>query len=61
MFTKNIIAIDLAKNTFQICHISTDGELLSNKAVSRQKLKEFLAKLHPSIVAMEGCSGCHYW
>ena len=61
MLTSNIIAIDLAKNIFQVCHISVDGELLSNKAFSRQKLKELLAKAKPSIVAMEGCCGCHYW
>lgn len=24
-------------------------------------MKEFLAKAKPSIVAMEGCCGCHYW
>ena len=61
MLKTNVIGIDLAKNVLQICHISKHGELLSNKAVSRQKLKEILAKAHPSIVAMEGCAGCHYW
>ncbi len=59
--TKNIIAIDLAKNVLQVCYISIDGELLSNKALNRQKTKEFLAKANPSIVAVEGCCGCHYW
>ena len=61
MLTKNIIAIDLAKNVLQVCYISIDGELLSNKALNRQKTKEFLAKAKPSIVAVEGCCGCHYW
>lgn len=61
MLTKNVIAIDLAKNILQACHISIHGELLSNKPLSRQKMKEFLAKAKPSIVAMEGCCGCHYW
>lgn len=61
MLTSNIIGIDLAKNSFQVCHISIHGELLSNKAMSRQKMKEFLARVKPSIVAMEGCSSCHYW
>ncbi|MEZ8107092.1 IS110 family transposase, partial [Vibrio cortegadensis] len=44
MLTKNVIAIDLAKNVLQACHISVHGELLSNKPLSRQKMKEFLAK-----------------
>lgn len=61
MLASNVIAIDLAKNVFQVCHISIYGELLSNKAMSRPKLKEFLALAKPSIVAVEGCSGCHYW
>lgn len=61
MLTKNVIAIDLAKNVLQACHISIHGELLSNTPLSRQKMKEFLAKVKPSIVAMEGCCGCHYW
>lgn len=41
---KSIIGIDLAKNVLQVCHISKHGELLCNKAMSRQKTKEFLAK-----------------
>lgn len=61
MLTNNVIAIDLAKNVLQACHISTHGEILSNKPLSRQKMKEFLANAKPSIVAMEGCCGCHYW
>ncbi len=47
MLTKNVIAIDLAKNVLQACHISVHGELLSNKPLSRQKMKEFLAKAKP--------------
>ena len=30
MLTKNVIAIDLAKNVLQTCHISIHGELMSN-------------------------------
>ncbi|WP_348541511.1 IS110 family transposase [Vibrio zhanjiangensis] len=61
MLNSNVIGIDLAKSVFQVCHISIHGELLSNKAMSRQKLKEFLATAKPSIVAVEGCASCHYW
>jgi transposase len=61
MKNTNVIGIDLAKNVIQICTISKEGELLSNKAISPKKLKEVLARAKPSIVAMEGCSGCHFW
>ncbi|WP_340681082.1 IS110 family transposase [Paraglaciecola sp.] len=61
MKNPNVIGIDLAKNVIQVCRVSEHGELTSNKAISPQKLKELLAKSIPSIVAMEGCSSCHYW
>ena len=61
MINSNVIGIDLAKNVIQVCKIVKHGELVSNKAISPKKLKELLAKSHPSIVAMEGCGSCHYW
>ena len=61
MNDSNLIGIDLAKNVIQVCKINRDGELISNKAISPKKLRELLAKSTPSIVAMEGCGGCHYW
>ena len=61
MKNRNVLGIDLAKNVIQICKISSDGELIYNKAVSPNKLKQILAKEKESIVAMEGCGSCHYW
>jgi transposase len=61
MQKSNVIGIDLAKNVIQVCVISADGELISNKAVSPKNLKEISAKTNPSIVAFEGCSACNFW
>ena len=61
MHDSNLIGLDLAKNVIQVCKIDKNGELISNKAISPKKLRELLAKSTPSIVAMEGCGGCHYW
>jgi len=61
MLQSNIFGIDLAKTVFQICQISQHGELVMNKAVSRQKLKELLANAKQSIVAIEGCGSSNYW
>lgn len=61
MKKSTVIGIDLAKNVIQVCKISKHGELISNKAISPSKLKEFLLKSSPAIVAMEGCGACHYW
>lgn len=61
MKNSNVIGIDLAKNVIQVCKIDKHGELVSNKAISPNKLKQLLANSSPAIVAMEGCGGCHYW
>lgn len=61
MNNSNVISLDLAKNIIQVCNISKHGELISNKAISPQSLKELLANSTPSVVAMEGCGSCHYW
>jgi transposase len=37
----NVIGIDLAKNIIQVCIINKHGNVLSNKAMSPIKLKEF--------------------
>lgn len=60
-FSVSVISLDLAKNIIQVCNISKHGELISNKVISPQSLKELLANLTPSIVAMDGCGSCHYW
>ena len=57
----NVIGLDLAKNVIQVCKISSDGELIYNKAVSPNKLRSLLVKEKSSIVALEGCGSCHYW
>lgn len=61
MNNRNVLGIDLAKNVIQICKVSSEGELIYNKAVSPNKLRQLLAMEKVSIVAMEGCGGCHYW
>jgi transposase len=44
MKNSNVIGIDLAKDVIQVCKIDKHGELISNKAISPNKLKELLAK-----------------
>ena len=61
MLKSNIFGIDLAKTVLQVCQISQHDELVMNKAVNRQKLKELLANTKPSIVAIEGCGSSNYW
>ena len=61
MFDCNVIAIDLAKNLFQVCKTDKNGQVIYNKAISRAKLKELLIKEKKSLVAMESCISTHYW
>ena len=57
----NTISIDLAKNVFQVCVVSSDRKVLLNKSFSRHKLPEFIANQPISVVAMEACYSSHYW
>ncbi len=57
----NTIAIDLAKNVFQVCILSPDRTVIQNKQVSRAKLSNLLANQKASVVAMEACYSSYYW
>lgn len=61
MIESNVIAIDLAKNVFQVCKLSSRGQVIWNKQVNRSKLIALLVNEPVSLVAMESCGGTHYW
>ena len=58
--TLPIVAIDLAKNTFQLYYIGTDGKPV-NRRITRARLLTFFANRERSLVAMETCGGAHHW
>ena len=57
----NRIAIDLAKNVFQVCALNSHNKVLFNKKLSRKKFIEFMAQLPHSKVFIEACYSSHYW
>lgn len=57
----NRIAIDLAKNVFQVCALNSQNKVLFNKKLSRKKFIEFMAQLPHSKVFIEACYSSHYW
>lgn len=57
----NVLAIDLAKNNFQVCKLDINHEVIYNKQVTRSKLLDTLSKEKKSLVAMESCGGTHYF
>ncbi len=56
-----VLAIDLAKSSFQLHGMDEKGEKVLGKKVSRKKLSEFMARLTPCLIAMEACGSAHYW
>ena len=61
MNKSSLIAIDLAKNVFQVCIMDQNNKVRLNKALNRKALSEFMVQQPPSIVAMEACYSSHYW
>jgi Transposase len=57
----SILAIDLAKNSFQVCGVRSDGVVVFNRAVSRVRLEQLLSDQSPCVVAMEACATSHHW
>jgi transposase len=56
-----VVGLDLAKHVFQV-HISTpEGICLKRERLSRDELLPYFEELPASLVAMEACSGAHYW
>ncbi|MDF0603165.1 hypothetical protein P1J78_20680 [Psychromarinibacter sp. C21-152] len=57
----SILAIDLAKGSFQVCGVDASGTIMFTRAVSRPKLHWLLADQKACIVSMEACATAHYW
>lgn len=55
------LAIDLAKNVFQLHGVDAQGHALLRRQVRRAQLHQVLAQLPPCKVAMEACSSAHFW
>ncbi|HDY8044395.1 TPA: IS110 family transposase, partial [Vibrio vulnificus] len=61
MTQHKIIGIDLAKNIFFLFEINHKGKNLSRKKLQRSKLLNYVVSQSPCVIAMEACSGAHYW
>lgn len=55
------VGIDLAKLVFSIHGVDAHDKCKLRKTVKRNNLLAEVAKLPPCIIAMEACSGAHYW
>ena len=55
------LAIDLAKNVFQLHGTDAKGNTVLKKKVTRNKLLESMANLSPCNVFTEACGSANYW
>lgn len=61
MTTKiRMLAIDLAKFSFQVCAVGADGTVLYNRVLSWTRLTTLLAEQPACVVAMEACATSHH-
>lgn len=61
MVKHKLIAIDLAKNVFQLCGINSHNKVTMSKRLKRSELTEFMAQQETTEVVMEACYSSHYW
>ncbi len=55
------LAIDLAKNVFQLHGVDAAGTLVLRRRVGRAQLTELVLRLAPCTIGMEACSSAHHW
>ena len=55
------LAIDLAKQVFQLHGVDERGVCVLRRQVRRAQLRRLIAQLPPCTVAMEVCGGAHHW
>jgi len=58
---RKTIAIDLAKNVYQLAISSTPGKVESLKRLNRKEFERFLHLHEPAQIIMEACGSSHYW
>ena len=55
------IGIDLAKNTYQLHGVNTQGKTVLRKTLRRDQVVQFFANLPECLVGMEACGASAYW
>lgn len=55
------VAIDLAKDVFELAFADGGGRILERKRLPRKAFAHFLENRSPLTVVMEACGSAHYW
>lgn len=61
MNQSNLIAVDLAKDVFQVAVASLHRKAHTHLRLTRRKFEQFLAKADGATVLLEACGSAHYW
>ena len=61
MNQSTLIAVDLAKEVFQVALARAHGKAHAHHRLSRARFEAFLANADPSIVLFEACGSAHFW
>lgn len=61
MSNVTLLAIDLAKNIFQLYGSDVQGKTVFEKRIRRDKLLSFMANINKCKIYMEGCGSANYW
>jgi transposase len=59
--TISMLAIDLAKCSFQVCAIGSDGAVHHKRMLPWTRLAALLGEQPACVVAMEACATSHHW
>jgi len=61
MTSCHYLAIDVAKNVFQLHGAAADGRVVFRRRLMRDQLSAFVLQLPPCRIAMEACASAHHW
>lgn len=56
-----MIGLDLAKNSFHAYGVDRHGKKVLSTKIARDHMVSLFSALPPCVVAMEACSGSHFW
>ena len=55
------VAVDLAKNVFELAVADTTGKIVDRQRLNRVRFSSFFVQRAPCRVLMEACGSAHYW
>lgn len=61
MTDTSVIAIDIAKSSFEVCVGTTRGRIKERVTLRRSELLNFMRNRDACLVLMEACGGASYW